>query len=294
MKLLITGISGNIGNVLLQQLKKNNISFTGLDIANQSISNKHFIQLDITNLNELTEKKSLLEKFDTLIHLASKINNENDVCQIGIESINVNIKGTLNLLNYLPNLKNILFASTYMVYGPPKQNPIQESHPQNPQTVYGVSKATMEKYLQIYAKEKRINLAIFRYMGIYGLTSHYANQAIHNFIKLIQNDKNPIIYGNGLQRRNHLFIDDAIDSILVWLNNKQSGIFNIGGTDSPTNLDLISIINQKMGKRIKPIFKSQEQYDFITDISRAANIFHFQPKTKIQDGINKTVENFLR
>jgi UDP-glucose 4-epimerase len=294
MKLLITGISGNIGNVLSQQLKKNNISFTGLDIINQDISNKHFIQLDFTNSNELNEKKSLLEKFDTLIHLASKINNENDICQIGTESINVNIIGTLNLLDYLPNLKNVLFASTYMVYGPPMQNPIQESHALNPQTVYGASKATMEKYLQIYTKEKRIDLGIFRYMGIYGLTSHYANQAIHNFIKLIQNDKNPIIYGNGLQRRNHLFIDDAIDSILAWLNNKQPGIFNIGGTDSPTNLDLISMINQKMGKRIEPIFKNQEQYDLITDISKAADILHFQPKTKIEDGINKTVENFCR
>ena len=64
--------------------------------------------------------------------------------------------------------------------------------------------------------------------------------------------------------------------------------------DSPTNLDLISMINQKMGKKIKPIFKDQEQYDFITDISRAADILHFQPKTRIKDGINKTVENFLR
>ena len=293
MKLLVTGASGNIGNILGNKLQKNNIPFIGLDVASQGFTNDDFFQLDITNKSELNEKKSVFNEVDTLIHLASKIDAGADVTNTGIESINVNVKGTLNLLEYLPNLKNILFTSTYMVYGIPKQNPVTENHIQEPHTVYGTSKIVTEKYLQVYAQEKGINLTIFRYMGIYGLMSHYANQAIPIFIKLIAAEKNPIIYGNGLQRRNHLFIDDAIDAILVWINNKNPGIFNIGGIDSPTNLDLISMINEKMNKKIKPIFKESQQYDFITDISRASTVLHFQPKTRIKDGINNTIERFL-
>ena len=293
MKLLVTGALGNIGTILCNKLQKNNIPFIGIDIASKSFTNDNFFQLDITNESDLHEKKSVFNEVDTLIHLASKIDAGVDIINTGIESVNVNVKGTLNLLEYLPNLKNILFASSYMVYGTPKQNPVTENHIQAPHTVYGTSKIVTEKYLQSYAQEKGINLTIFRYMGIYGLMSHYANQAIPIFIKLIATGKSPIIYGNGLQRRNHLFIDDAIDAILVWINNKNSGIFNIGGIDSPTNLDLISIINEKMNKKIKPIFKESQQYDFITDISKADTILHFQPKTRINDGLSKTIERFL-
>jgi len=293
MKLLVTGASGNIGTILGNKLQKNNIPFIGLDVASQGFTNDDFFQLDITNKSELNEKKSVFNEVDTLIHLASKIDAGADVTNTGIESINVNVKGTLNLLEHLPNLKNVLFTSTYMVYGIPQQNPVTENHIQEPHTVYGTSKIVTEKYLQVYAQEKGINLTIFRYMGIYGLMSHYNQQAIHIFIKLIAAGKNPIIYGNGLQRRNHLFIDDAIDAILVWINYKNPGIFNIGGIDSPTNLDLIFMINEKMNKKIKPIFKESQQYDFITDISRAATVLHFQPKTRIKDGINNTIERFL-
>ena len=293
MKLLVTGASGNIGTVLCNQLQKNNIPFIGIDVTSQGFTNNDFFQLDITNRSNLNEKKSVLNDVDTLIHLASKIDDEGDITDTGIESIDVNVKGTLNLLEHLPNLKNILFTSSYMVYGMPKQNPVAENHAQEPHTVYGTSKAIAEKYLQVYAQEKGINLTIFRYMGIYGLMSHYANQAIHIFIKLIAAEKNPIIYGNGLQRRNHLFIDDAIDAIFVWLNNKNPGIFNIGGIDSPTNLDLIYMINEKMNKKIKPIFKESEQYDFVTDISKATKFLQFQPKTRIKDGLSNTIERFL-
>ena len=121
MKLLVTGASGNIGTVLKSKLQENDIPFIGVDITNQNSSNNNFFQLDITNENELQEKKSVFDNIDTLIHLASKIDAGADVTNTGIESVNVNIKGTLNLLEHLPNLKNILFPSTYMVYGIPQQ-----------------------------------------------------------------------------------------------------------------------------------------------------------------------------
>ncbi len=293
MKLLVTGASGNIGTVLGKKLDENGIPFIGIDILNQNDVDENFVQLDITNKKQLSEKKSILEDIDTLIHLASKIDIGSDVENNGIQSVNVNLEGTMNLLENLPKLKNILFTSTYMVYGIPKQNPITEEHLEDPHTVYGTSKIITEKYLQVFAEKRGINLTIFRYMGIYGLLSHYASQAIHIFIKLTAEGKNPTIYGDGLQRRNHLFIDDAINAILIWLENKTPGIFNIGGIDSPTNLDLISIISKKMNNEIKPIFKESEQYDFISDISLASSELQFKPNTRINEGLEKTIKKFM-
>ena len=293
MKLLVTGASGNIGTVLGKKLNENDIPFIGIDILNQNGVDKNFVQLDITNKKQLSEKKSILEDIDTVIHLASKIDIGSDVENNGIQSVDVNLEGTMNLLENLPKLKNILFTSTYMVYGIPKQNPITEKHLEDPHTVYGASKIVTEKYLQVFAEKRGINLTIFRYMGIYGLLSHYASQAIHIFIKLIADGKNPTIFGDGLQRRNHLFIDDAINAILIWLENKTPGIFNIGGIDSPTNLDLISIISKKMNNKIKPIFKEAEQFDFVSDISLANSELQFKPNTRIDEGLERTIKKVM-
>jgi UDP-glucose 4-epimerase len=291
MKLLITGILGNIGNELSKRLEKEKIEFLGLDVANEKINSKKIISSDITNLKNLLKEKKL-KGIDTVIHLASKINNENDVTKIGLESIDVNIKGTINLVNSLPNLKNMLFASSYMVYGIPLQNSIKESHKLEPENVYGISKAVTEKYLQVLCKEKRIELTIFRLMGIYGFSKNYTSQAIPIFINKIKNNEKPTIFGNGNQKRNHLYVDDAIDAIITWLKNKKAGIFNVGGVDTPTNLELISLINKKMGKKIQPVFVKQEQYDFIADISNMKKVLKFTPRIKIKDGINKTVDKF--
>jgi len=261
----------------------------GLDIIENKINSKKIIYSDITNLKNLSQEKKL-NNIDTVIHLASKINNGNDITKIGLESIDVNIKGTINLLNSLPNLKNILFASSYMVYGIPLQNPIKENHRLEPQNVYGISKAITEKYLQVFCNEKRIDLAIFRLMGIYGFSENYTSQAIPIFINKINNNERPTIFGNGNQKRNHLYVDDAIDAIITWIRNKKAGIFNIGGIDTPTNLELISLINKKMSKKVQPIFVKQEQHDFIADISNVKKILKFTPKIKTKDGINKTIE----
>ena len=289
MKLLITGISGNIGDALSKRLEKEKIEFLGLDIIENKINSKKIIYSDITNLKNLSQEKKL-NNIDTVIHLASKINNGNDITKIGLESIDVNIKGTINLLNSLPNLKNILFASSYMVYGIPLQNPIKENHRLEPQNVYRISKAITEKYLQVFCNEKRIDLAIFRLMGIYGFSENYTSQAIPIFINKINNNERPTIFGNGNQKRNHLYVDDAIDAIITWIRNKKAGIFNIGGIDTPTNLELISLINKKMSKKVQPIFVKQEQHDFIADISNVKKILKFTPKIKTKDGINKTIE----
>lgn len=132
-------------------------------------------------------------------------------------------------------------------------------------------------------------------MGIYGLESPYAIQAIPSFIRLIATNQNPIIFGTGKARRNHIYIDDAIDSILSCLDSKKSGVFNIGGPEAPSNIDLVYLINEKMGKKIKPVFKETvtKEYDFIADISRARNDLGFEPVVGIDEGITRAIERYF-
>lgn len=293
MTILVTGALGQVGKPLVKKLLKENNQIIGLDKREGMIEEIKIIHPEITIKKDIEKYKVDLEKIETLVHLASLITNDKDVIKSGPDSIDLNIKGTLNLLEFLPNLKSIIFTSSYMVYGTPITNPIKENHPTDPNVVYGASKLATEKYLQIFAKEKGINLVILRIMGIYNVEKPHG-QAIPSFVKMIANDERPTIYGTGEIRRNHIYIDDAIEAIIASMQGTKTGLFNIGGFESPSNKELIKIINKKMGKNIEPIFKESKTipYDFVTDIKKAEEQLGFKPKVSIEEGIEKTIQNY--
>jgi len=296
MTILITGAFGQLGQVLVRKIGKSKEDVILIDKnENSNFSKNKKIITDITKNENLKKYKNELKDVTKLIHLASYITNDRDVLKSGPESIDLNILGTINLLNYLPNLKNICYSSTYMVYGTPISNPITEDHPTNPNVVYGASKLAAEKFLQIFSKKSGVNLSILRLMGIYGVEKPHG-QAIPSFVKMIANNQKPTIIGTGEIKRNHLYIDDAIDSIITTIKNPKTGVFNIGGGDSPSNLELIQIINEELHKNIQSEFKKSatKPYNFITDISKAKEELGFSPKIRIKEGIHRTINNYLQ
>ena len=295
-KILVTGATGQIGRFLIRKFDEKKYDFTGLDIRpSEKLSGLKLFNFALNDRKEFENHSEELKEFDTVVHLASKINIEQDVLKSADESLKLNVLGTLNLLEFMPNLQHVIFTSTYMTYGNPIMELIDENHPTNPNNVYGASKLATEKFLQIFSKQKNIETTILRFMGVYGLDNPY-NQAIPSFIKLISNDQTPIIFGDGMAKRNHIHVDDAVNSILSCIENKKSGIFNIGGKDSPNNLELIEMINQKFKKDITPKFEESEnkQYSFVTDIRKAKEKLKFEPKINIKEGISRTVESFLK
>ena len=296
-KLLITGCSGQVGRFIVRKLVSEGIDFSGLDINfNQNIPDIDFFEIDLTKKFHLKEIKTRLEEYNTVLHLASYTDAYRDVTKYGIPSIDLNITGTLNLLEFLPNLEHFCFASTYLVYGKPNSNLVSEVHRTEPVNIYGSSKLIMEKFLQVYAKKKCISLGILRFMGIYGLENPYALQAIPLFIKAVAQNQTPMVYGDGKARRNHIHIDDAVNAFFAWLKEKKNGIFNIGGPETVNNIELINLITQYMKKKIEFTFKDseQEQYDFISDISKSQKDLGFIPTIGIKDGIRKAISTYTQ
>lgn len=294
-KILVTGATGQIGRFLIRKLNNGKYDFSGLDIRpKENLPEYELFNFALNDRKEFENYSEQLKQFDTVIHLASKINIEQDILKSSAESMNLNVLGTINLLEFLPNLQHFIFTSTYMTYGTPMTELVNEEHPTNPNNVYGASKLATEKFLKIYSQQHNVDVTILRFMGVYGLEKPYS-QAIPTFIKLISNDQNPVIFGNGKDKRNHIHVDDAVDSILTSLKSRKSGLYNIGGNDSPTNLELIDMINHKMNKDISAKFEDtdKKQYSFVTDISKARTELKFEPKIGIKEGISKTTDRFL-
>jgi len=293
-KILVTGATGQVGKFLTKKLNQEKKIFTGLDIIEPKILDFDFIKVNLKEKNDFKKYKEKLEDIDILIHLASTVNSGQDLSLNGIDSVNLNIHGTLNLLENLPNLKHISFASSYMVYGKPKANPIYESHVTEPDNIYGASKLITEKILRVFAEKRNQSLTMLRFMGIYGIVAPYVKQAIPSFIEKILNKESPTIFGTGNTKRNHIYIDDAIDAIVVSINKKFGGEFNIGGLEAPSNLEIIKIINNTLESKIKPDFSHSKEkgYSFITDITKAKTKLAFMPNTGITEGIEKTIKKY--
>ncbi|MCF8367447.1 MAG: NAD-dependent epimerase/dehydratase family protein [Bacteroidales bacterium] len=294
-KVLITGINGHIGSFLLRKLQNNGIEVVGLDLKKVApFSNIPFIEADITQKGTLDDYDSLLKECNILVHLASRIEGSQDIISDAIPGINLNVIGTMNLLQKMPNLKSIIYASTYMVYGKPARNPVMEDDIKEPVNIYGISKLITENYLKTYANLASKKLKILRFMGVYGPGTPQTTRAIPNFIKLIANNKAPTLYGKGEVSRNHIFIDDAVEAIWLSILSEKSGVFNIGGESSINNLGLVDIINEVLGKKIIPTIVDSNAYDFISNISLAGKELGFYPKTTFQQGIAAEIESLQK
>jgi UDP-glucose 4-epimerase len=296
-KILVTGCSGQIGKNLIPKLIELGLDVYGLDLQKPENDKLYqFLLADLTDSKSLLPHSKILSKIDLVVHLASKIENTQNVVTNSKKNIEINIQGTINLIEFLTNVEHIFYASSYMVYGDTYCDLINEKHNTNPSNIYGSSKLTTEKFLQVLANKKKFLLTIFRFMGIFGPDTPRSGRAIPTFIDLILSDQSPILIGDGKNRRNHIYLDDAIHAIINSLKFSTGGIFNIGGKESPNNLELISIINEITNKKVEPIYKNLEskELDFILDNSLAIKKINYNPRIGIKNGLINHIESLRK
>ena len=303
MNILVTGGAGFIGNHLVEFLIENKHNISILDnfsnSAKKSLSKFEKNQIKIIEGDIRNERDTLkaTKEQDIVIHLAAKISVEESVKNPS-ETFEINVKGTEKILKSCKKngVKKIIVASSAAVYGEGnKQNKINEESALNPISPYGESKIGMENKIKEFCTENKMNYVILRFFNIYGKgqSKEYAG-VITKFLEKIKKNKDLEVFGDGLQTRDFVAIDDIINSISMAMEYNKNGIFNIGSGKKITINDLAKLMIKLSGKKLDIKTKIGKQGDIRyshASILLANEKLGYILKIELKEGIRKLLEN---
>jgi len=298
MKYVVTGGAGFIGSHLIEKLVKQGDVVTVLDNLNtgkienlKSVSKKiNFVQNDIRDFEVL---RSLMENVDGIFHQAAMASVQ-DSFRIPEKFHDVNVNGTENIFKIAKEFGiKVVYASSSSVYGDTSILPITESDEKRPINPYAKTKLEKDKLAEQYAKNG-LKVIGLRYFNVFGprQSKEYAG-VIKLFLERIQQGLPPLVNGDGLQIRDFVYVDDAVNAnILSMESDIDFEFFNIGTGTTISILDLANIIIKFSGLKIKPIHRPALPGDVRAtqaDITKVKTMLKWKPTTSIQDWLKSAV-----
>lgn len=308
---LITGCAGFIGSHLAEKLLEqgNNVvgidnfdSFYGREIKERNLSealktqNFTFYELDLKNAEALNKIESSV---DVVIHLAAKAGVLPSL-KDPIAYINDNIVATQNLLNFCKErgIKKFVFASSSSIYGNNKSIPFNETDlVDQPISTYAASKKSCE--LLNYTAQHLYNIDVInlRFFTVFGPRQR-PDLAIHKFVKLISDDKEIAMYGDGSTGRDYTFISDTVQGIIgacgyILKNSNIYEIVNLGNNKPVKLSDLIHTIEKVMNKKAKIKQMPMQPGDVditYANIEKAKKLFSYSPSISFEEGVSHFVK----
>jgi len=312
-KILVTGGAGFIGSHLVDRLLNEGFEVTVIDnldtghlknIAHHQDNKKfHFIKGDIRDLDLV---KKTMKGIDAVFHEAALASVTLSV-ENPLLTNDINVTGTLNLLKASSDLhtKRFIYASSAAIYGDTQPPLKREDMTLGPTSPYGVSKLAAENYVKIFRKVYGLETVSLRYFNVYGPRQRFDIQcayggAITIFINRLLRNMPPIIYGDGEQTRDFVYVEDVVEASMLALNSKNAvgEAFNIAtGTNVSVNEvanTLKEIMNRKALKTIHTEPRPTDIRHGYADISKAKRILGFHPKVSLKEGLVKLVDWYTK
>ncbi|GAV26220.1 Vi polysaccharide biosynthesis protein VipB/TviC [Carboxydothermus islandicus] len=303
-KFLVTGGAGFIGSHIVERLVRDGAEVVVLDDLSSGneenlteVLNKiTFIKGDVRDLDLL---RKITEDVDYILHEAAMASVPASIDD-PLKCHEVNVTGTINvLLSAKENgVKRVVYAASSAVYGNNETLPKKEDMYPEPLSPYAVSKYAGELYLQVFARIYGIEAVGLRYFNVYGPKQDPKSQyaaVIPKFIDALLKGMPPTIYGDGLQTRDFIFIDDVVEANMLALTARGASgkVFNIACGERISLNRLYKVIKEIIGVDIEPVYAEArvgDVRDSLADISLARNILGFEPKVSLEEGLKKTVE----
>lgn len=310
---LITGGAGFIGSSLSEELIKQGNKVIAIDnfcdFYNPKIKEYNIKKL-LENKNfklyrkDIRDRQALKQIFDEnnidiVMHLAAMAGVRPSI-ENPILYQEVNCMGTQNILEEMKehNVKNLVMASSSSVYGNCKEVPFREDMVVDfAISPYAATKKANEVMTHVYHKLFDINVIMLRFFTVYG-PKQRPDLAINKFTRLMLEDKEIPMFGDGTTSRDYTYIDDIVDGIIkscnYVVNNKNVyAILNLGNSSPVSLKEMINTIGQVVGvePKIKQLPMQPGDVDrTFADISKAKELIGYNPKTSFKEGIEKFVK----
>ncbi len=329
--ILITGGAGFVGSNLAHRLLSNghrvrlldNLSRAGVERNLRWLIETHgdLVDIEVPDVRNLSIIKQAVKDASQVFHFAAQVAVTSSLVD-PIEDFEINARGTLNLLEAVRAAENpppLIFTSTNKVYGnladlefnkqgtryAPlddgiRERGINEHRPLDFHSPYGCSKGAADQYVTDYARTYRIPALVFRMSCIYG-PHQYGNEdqgwVAHFVIRSIS--RKPItIYGDGMQVRDILFIDDLVDAFLLaqqHMKRLAGNAFNIGGgpTNSISLLELLDLLAEVNGGDVSVRFedwRAADQRYYVADTSKFSRLTGWEPRVPVHEGVRRLYE----
>lgn len=311
--ILVTGAAGFIGANFAEYFTEKHpeynvivldkLTYAGnIENLNKVKDKITFIKGDICDFDHVTE---IFEKYDIngVIHFAAESHVDNSI-KTPFVFTETNVKGTHTLLEVAKrkwgegSKNKFVHVSTDEVYGAlGEEGYFTETSPINPSSPYSASKASSDLIAFAYHETYKMNVNVTNCSNNYGPYQHH-EKLIPHMISLALKDEQLPVYGTGTNVRDWLYVEDHCEAIdLVYHNGNSGERYNIGGHNEKRNIEIVKLILQRLGKpeTLISYVEDRKGHDFryAIDPTKIKDELGWEPKTKFEDGIVKTIDWYL-
>lgn len=311
--ILITGGTGMIGSAIAHLAVEAGAQVTILDTMSPLFGANPFnldgildrVRLIYGDIRELPLMSEVVKGKDIIFNLAAQVSYVDSNVD-PFYDLDINCRGHLTVLEacrrHNPKAR-MIFPSSRFVYGDIEYNPVDEVHPYNCLSIYGVHKLNGEKYYHFYQRAHGLDAVIFRIANPYGprqQMKHGKYGILNWFIRLALEGRPLTVYGEGLQKRDYIFVEDLARAMLMGAAAKDVhfDVFNLGSGNGLAFKDMAELVVRAVGQgQVQFVPWPEDRYfvetgDYVTNISKIRRKLSWEPLVPIEEGIARTVAHY--
>ena len=306
MRALVTGGAGFIGSNLVDALVARDHQVTVVD--DHSTGKRENLDAALGPSAELVEAdvrdaaavREILERAapEVVFHMAAQIDVRKSAADPAFDA-RVNVEGTINVLSAASAAGARRFVNTSTggaIYGEGQVIPAPETHPVAPEAPYGQSKFAAEGYCELFRRLHGLSTVSLRYGNVYGPRQDPLGEAgvVAIFCGRLVAEERPVVFGDGLQTRDYLHVDDVVAANLAAAESDAVGAYNIGTGVETTVLQLVEALAPLATAPFEPEHQPErpgEVRRIALDATRAREELGWEPRVTLEDGLTQTLES---
>jgi len=309
-RVMVTGGLGFIGSNLAHQLASLGADILLVDSLIDDYGGNLFnidgieskVRVNVADIRQATTMNYLVRDREVIFNLAGQVSHIDSMLD-PYTDLEINCRSQLTVLEacrrHNPGAK-VVYAGTRQVYGKPDHLPVDETHLVRPTDINGINKVAGEYYHLVYNNVFGVRACSLRLTNIYGprqLVRHNRQGFIGWFVRLVVEDKEIQIFGDGLQLRDFVYVEDAADAFLrAGATDAVNGqVFNVGGPQPISHLELVTLLIETAGTGAYRLVewpadkKAIDIGSFYADSTRFRTTTGWEPRTTLRDGLAQTI-----